>query len=360
METTQGNTPNPATHGDEQPVEGGQVQGGAAGGGAPTQEQVLSGDAPAEGTPEHVEETDPINPAETEQALAGEGTPEAPLEGEEPPAGQSAADILQEEGEPGEEGTEEPGEEGAVSTTSLAQELFPDMEFGSEAEAASAIKEFAEGAREFEKTTKEANQKLVNIFNQNPEVVQLIRLMNEGASFVEALPYAVDVESMAPAEGDPDYQAWNEAKEKGAAQRAEREKAMQEVSKNLEMSMQEVDKFAKENEMSPEEAGEFLTNIDELISNISKGNITKDILDKLRKGLFHEKTVAEETQKAEVRGRNEAMEEKITKEEAEAEGDGLPDVDSGAPPEKAEEAIDDPAGALGASIEDYVQTHRRF
>ena len=291
--------------------------------------------------------------APTKQVPDSAGTPDEMLSDEQ------AADILNEETT--EEATEEASDESATeeSVISVAKEIYPDREFATEQEAIQAVREYTESSKEYEKRTKEANQSLVNIFNNNQELVALVRMLNSGASFVEALPHVVDVDALLPKEGDPDWEAWQKAKEEGTKTRADREAKKKEIANNLEMSMAEVDKFAQENEMTPEEAGEFLTTIDTILENVSQGNITRDILEKFKKGLFHDKIVKEESEKAEIRGRNEAIEEKVEK-KSKNKGDGLPEVKSASTEEEAPEQPSDPASTLGSSISDYVNQRRRF
>ena len=301
---------------------------------------------------------------ETPEMGAEEGSLESPVRNIPESAGtpdemltdEQASDVL-EEAET-EEGAIDEGPQ-AESVISIAQEIYPDREFATEQEAIEAVREYTQASKDYEKRTKEANQTLVNIFNNNQELVALIRMLNSGASFVEALPHVIDVDALLPKEGDPDWEAWQSAKEEGEKSRAQRESEQKKIAENLEMSMAEMDKFAKENDMSPEEAGEFLTAIDKIIENVAQGNVTRDILDKFKKGLFHDKIVQEESEKAEIRGRNEAIEEKITK-ESKDKGDGLPEVKSAATQEEASDAPVDPASILGGSIDDYVTQRRRF
>ncbi len=248
-------------------------------------------------------------------------------------------------------------EQTADPVITMAAELFPEQQFASPQEAMTAIGDYVKGAREYEQTMKDANKALLDIFNTNPEIVQLLRYIKQGATFTQALPRVIDVDMLAPAEGDPDWDEWNNAKEERANTLSRMEQTRNEVTENLSMSMQEVEQFAQENNMSGEDAAELLTAIDELLDNVSRGRITKDILAKLKKGLFYERDLQNETEVAEIRGRNEAIEAKIDKEEK-PKGDGLPDVKTVSMSTEPKEADNDPTSQIGRNIDSFVQSKR--
>jgi hypothetical protein len=72
--------------------------------------------------------------------------------------------------------------------------------------------------------------------------------------------------------------------------------------------------------------------------------------------LQHDKVVGIEKEKAEVKGRNEAIREKIQKQEKKKEGDGLPKVKGGAVITETQESPDD---YLMQGIENFT-SNRRF
>ncbi len=326
--------------------------------------------APAASAPAEV--TEQTAEQQAAQAEAAEQvSPEKPAELTDAPANEdeaahekAAADILEgglkepeaaaETTEEAEETTEEAPKEGTVS---LAASLFPDQEFGSEEEATKAITEFVNESREYREKQEGATKRLAELFRGNPDLVDLIHLMNEGASMSEALPYVTGEADDTGVEGAKE--GWRKTAADKRKAKADQEKSVQEISKNVEVSMQNIKKFADENNMSDEEAAEFLEGIDEVMSNVSRGNITNEIMTKLLKGMKHDKVVADETEKAEIKGRNEAIKETKTK-QAEKKGDGLPHPKSTAT-EKAEteEGPESPADVLSRNI-DHVTGSRRF
>ena len=248
-------------------------------------------------------------------------------------------------------------EEGKSGVLTLVSGLFPDREIGSEEDATQALTEFVAEAREYREKQEGATKRLASMFRDNPDLLDLIHLMDDGATLSEALPYVVGE--------DADEEALEAAKEgwkKTAAEKrkakAEKEKALKETSKNLEISIQNIRAFAQENNMTDDEAGEFLDAVDDIMSNISKGNITGEILTKLMKGMKYDKAVADTAEKAEVKGRNEAIKE-VKAKKAEKVGDGLPKLKSAATekPDNSDDP-DSPADLLGRSIDSWTDGRR--
>lgn len=278
--------------------------------------------------------------------------PEVVEQTAEPEAEDIPADKPDQEPQPEVEGT-------ATPLMSLVTELFPDDSIGDDLSAIERVKGYIHQSREYETKNREANAKLLEIFNQSPELVAIIRLMNEGATFTEALPYSIDTDAIIPVEGDPDFDAFNRNKEEGRKKRKEKDEALRQVQQNMDISFQSVDRFAKENGMSETQTAAFLNQVDELINNISLGKITPEILNKLNKGIMHDTIMQEETEKAEIRGRNTAITEKITKEEEKKKGDGLPAIKS-ASPETPAPKVADPTDIVSRNIEDFVRSKNRF
>ncbi len=275
----------------------------------------------------------------------------------------TADELLGNTEETTEETTEEVTEESAEGEASkegllaTATELFPDKEINSEEDAIKAVTEFVNESREYKEKQQEATKKLAELFRGNPDLVDLIHLMNEGATMTEALPYITGEADESGLDGAKD--GWQKTAAEKRAAKTEQEKSLQEVSKNLEVSVNNIKQFAEENKMSDEEAGEFLTMVDEVFENYSKGNITNDILTKLLKGMRHDKVVKDEVEKAEIAGRNEGIKEVTTKKAAQ-KGDGLPHPKSTATEkgDKAQEP-DSPDDFIARNI-DSINNSRKF
>ena len=286
-----------------------------------------------------------------------EGEQAEDQEPSEEPEGAEEEGEPEEEEEPKEEEPKEE-EEPAVSYMEIAREALPDKEFTSESEAAEAVKSFVHAAKEYEATNTKYNKVLIEIFEQNPEALALVRMLKEGAKFHEALPYVVDPDTIVPKEGDPDYAAWQKAKIEGEKVRKEREERAGEVQKNLQSSYKAMDDFVAERKMGDKDREQFFNKIDDVIASLSKGVITKDILSVFEKGLSFEKAIDEQTKKAELKGRNEAIKEKVSKETKKKSP--LPNLKGVGSKPVEKPPVDAASAKLFESIDGFSQDAGRF
>jgi hypothetical protein len=169
----------------------------------------------------------------------------------------------------------------------------------------------------------EANKRLVEIFDAHPEIPQLLTLLDKGASFAEALAHVVDVSELSPADGDPDYDAWDKASKERMKKRTEREKFLSDLDSNLQMSQQEIDAFTKENNLGEEEAKTLLQTLDDMMTEVYNGKISKQLLSMLRKASTFDSEVETAKKQGEIKARNEKIE--AIKSETK-KGDGLPNI----------------------------------
>jgi hypothetical protein len=172
-----------------------------------------------------------------------------------------------------------------------------------------------------------ANQKLVALFEAEPQIADVISAMIGGATMRSAFAKHFGAEDLVPEEGDPDYESW----EKNNQDRLERldktNKFNQEFNENLEFSEKSIDEFAKENNLKPEEAEKILGEFDDMLKDIFRGKITKETLTKIMRAVKHDEAVKEAKkdglEEGEIKARNEKI--KATKEEAaDKKGDGMP------------------------------------
>ncbi len=229
---------------------------------------------------------------------------------------------------------EEVKEEVEEKIESLADRLrkeFPDKEITDEDVQKIAL-EHINTLEDYRTNNREANKKIISVLESEPAIGEMIKDISKGAGFREALSRNVDVENIKPAEGDPDYEAWS-------TNLTERQKRMQEqddirksLSENRNGSVEAMKEFAKENDLSDDEASEFLTTLDDVLANVYKGKVTKEFLGMMKKALNSKKDIAKAKEAGEIKGRNEQIETK--KQEAKPAGDGLPILSSSQTKEK--------------------------
>jgi hypothetical protein len=314
-------------------------------GGGMAQPQGLPATAGGPGAADAVNPATPI-PADAQTALELDG------------AATTNANVPNEEGKEAtmqdETTKESPVDQAGAVVKSLAGKLFEGREFSSDQEAAEAIEQEITENRAYIKQNTEANQRLIEIFKSSPELVDLIHLMNKGASLEEALPY-VTGEAMADGE---EYEAaedsWRKAAQERQKAKSESDNLLKKISENVKVTAKNIAEFAKENSMTDDEAADFLLQMEQVMENVAQGNITKEIMMKFRKGLYFDKEVQTVAETAEIKGRNQAIDE-IRGGRAKQQGDGLPHPRSTSiDPEISKE--DNPAAFIIRNIESASQS----
>ncbi len=268
-----------------------------------------------------------MTPEELEQAQ--QSPPVAPEQ--MPPEGVDAPPI--EDAPPVEAGMDEveppSGTSDAPPANRFAERLskrYPDKEFKSDDEINDALAEYLDELEGESTSNKEANEKLLDVFEMHPEVVGIIKDLAKGAGFTEALSRHVDVEELSPIEGDPDYDAWNTNIEERRKKREEQQGKAKMLEENVSKSIEEIDAFSQENNMTPEETQGFLQAINGLIEEVVDGKLTKDTLAKMRQAINYTKDVETAAKQGETAGKNAKIEKVKKTEKEKTKGDGLPAV----------------------------------
>jgi hypothetical protein len=311
---------------------------------------------PDEPTPDNQETADDLG---YDTSGGGEEQHEEPVDNEQQ---EEPADD-----EPQVEETENPdkpegGEQDAATTkqaqaaayADIAKDLFPEREFESDQERIEAIKEHVQELSEYKGKASEREAKFMELFNDNPDLVDLIHLVGLGANVEEALPFItgdtdIDIE-------DAKVEWQKKAAEKAKA-RKEQQGRTEEINKNLKKSFDEVESYAKENKWDDKTTANFLTEVDKLMGDVAYGRISKDIITKLHKALIHDQAVKEAAETAEVRGRNEAITDIKTKGKTKT-GDGLPHPKSANT--EADESYDQnsPEAVISAGIKHFADSKK--
>lgn len=167
------------------------------------------------------------------------------------------------------------------------------------------------------------NEKLLDVFKTNDDVSDFMRDMLNGAEVNVAIARNFDMSNMQPQEGDPDYKEWNKALEDRKKKVADKSAYLKEVDDNIQLSAKELDAFAKANNLSKEDAGAFLNEIDELMASIMKGKVSKAVLTRFYKGINYDNDLENNAKTAEVKGRNAKIEDLKIKDNKN-KGDGIP------------------------------------
>lgn len=228
------------------------------------------------------------------------------------------------------------------------RERYKDREFNSDDEFHTALSEDFDDLDSYRTRNVGANGKLAELFEEEPELVALIKDMYAGMPFREAVAANVDIEALMPLEGDPDYdsmQANIQRRKEGVANRT---KIAEEMDANRQTTLQEIAEFAQENDLDEKACMEFLQIVDDLIGDVAKGKISKSFLSNLKKALDYDKDVTTAEEVGRINGKNEKIE--TLKDKENGSGDGLPTL-GGAGSSIAKETKKGGLSSLGLGIE---------
>lgn len=201
--------------------------------------------------------------------------------------------------------------------------IYPDRKFESDEDMDNAVEERFNENESFRERANTANEKLIALFEAEPQVGAIVRDMLNGASFREALARHVSPEDLVAAEGAPDYEGWNKNKSAREEAAAKRKAMADEYNANLEFSQQAVTEFAAENNMTEEAAEAFLGKVDEMLAAVNSGKVSKEFLTMMNKAFNHDAAVQQARETGEIAGKNQKI---VATKQAEPIGDGLPKV----------------------------------
>jgi hypothetical protein len=291
----------------------------------------------------------PETEVEVQEEVASEEIPEETTEQkpDDPPKAKAEPEKKEES-----EKKDEPKGDVKEKFFERVKKSFPGQEFTSEEEMMEATMSHLNDLEIYVQENDEANEKVVAVLKEQPEIGEIIRDMSKGATFEEALARHVDIEALKPAEGDPDFEKWEQARK----DRKSRIKAAKEfqlmLHQNRVSSAKNVEKFRTEKQLSEPEMNEFAGTLQKTLSDIMDGHYTVDFLNMMYKALKYDEAVEENRRQGEIKGKNAKIEE--LKGKKDDKGDGIPHVASQGQP-------DPPKGnPVAKGIVDYVRKNQRF
>ena len=211
-----------------------------------------------------------------------------------------------------------PGWQGKV------REYFSDKDLSDEEIDASAEAMINE-LMDYQKTGQEANAKLIEIFEAEPEIASFMSDLMKGATVPVALARNFDLDGITPQEGEPDYGEWASAAEERKAKAQSNSKYQEELTANKVESSKAFTDFEKEKGMSQEEADAFIDKVEGFLADIYKGRVTKDFLDAMYKATDYESALTNARKESELKGKNASVDLQ-KKNYSKPKGDGLPEV----------------------------------
>ena len=168
---------------------------------------------------------------------------------------------------------------------------YPDEEFADDEAFYSKAMEQLDNLEQYRNSNIEANKLLMEVFNAEPVIIQVLEDVGKGASFREAISRYFSPEELTPMEGDPDYEGWTKNAEARSKRLADNEIANKTRAENSEFTMKEIQAFAKENNIPNDQAEEVLTRIGEVLDEIYTGKITKTFLNSMLRAFNYDNDV---------------------------------------------------------------------
>jgi hypothetical protein len=216
----------------------------------------------------------------------------------------------------------------------------------------------------YQQKNREANQKVMTLFNAHPELVGALQDMDEGADFTEALALNLDAEQrkvlrevVLADDYIPKNEKWAEQKKQREQQFTDRQKWTESYAENRKIAAQNLREFAEENKLDQAGLEEFAKYADQILADVYNGKVDKGFLNALHRARTADSQIQQASKVAEVKGRNEAIKEKVTK--ATPTGDGLPDLSKGGETKPVPKA-DEGTRMITNLVDGYNRQHERF
>jgi hypothetical protein len=174
----------------------------------------------------------------------------------------------------------------------------------------------------------EAHQNLIKIFEESPEVSDLVNYFMEhpNATIAQAVhEIGLDI-SAAPEPGKEGYKEYILAEERAKSQKEEAKKQQKINEENRIKSVEEANGFIKRNNMTEEMGRELFDSILRDVDNFSKNTISKEYMEMRQKAMNYDKDIVAAEAKGEVKGQN----KKIIIQKKAKKGDKIPVLNGGA------------------------------
>jgi hypothetical protein len=297
------------------------------------------------------EEVATADPSEEQTEQESEESENEESESEEPENEETEEDT---EEEPGDETEEEESEEDVSDVEDSDVEdvklpiwadkikgVFPDRTFDSLEDYDNAISEHVDTLEKAVETNKQSEAVIIGIFEQHPEIADMVKLMAKGYSPRAALIHAgFTPEDFNVEDGDEDAEQLVEAKIKQKQEAEKRKADKARIESNSRKSQEVIDTFQKTKGIKDSVRNEFLAKVEDVFNSFLDANIKPETLEMFWKALNYDSDVRKADSTAFIRGRN----EKIQIEKKKKKGDGVPKLNAGFTPPRVKSQIvyDDP------------------
>lgn len=182
------------------------------------------------------------------------------------------------------------------------------------------------GIEENDRKSQEVNGALYDALMADPTFMEVVKMVViDHKPFRVAINSVFSPEELQGIEGDEDFTDIEAAKKNRQSKLEADKKSKADRDANVELSQQAIRDFATENNLTEDQSKEFLSKVDEALSDLYMGKITKNFLSSMFRALNYDKAVNDARQMGEIAGRNANIETNIVK----SVGDGLPNLQTG-------------------------------
>lgn len=204
----------------------------------------------------------------------------------------------------------------------------PDVNMDDEEAYYSALDDEYNSREEELKRNREANEKLNNMFLENPNAAYFMNDLLDGKKQMGVVLMEQFGELFKDAVNDPspeNVKAFADALDAHAKQIKKNDELQAQFEQNVDASETTIENWATEHKATPEQIDAMREFINTQFGNLVTGIITPEMLDFAYKGLNYDKDVAAAEETGEATGRNQRIQEKMRK----GKGDGMPMIAGG-------------------------------
>lgn len=177
------------------------------------------------------------------------------------------------------------------------------------------------GSKKYEEIT----EKLMRRYQDDPEEVAILLDYMEGTPLIDAIVKHKGEEALTMKEG---MEGWDSYKKAVADRKSDREKyvsLMDEIDGNMKASQTEFDAWSDEIGLDDKQKDEVWKMIQGDLDNLSRGKISKELLNRYRSAMNHDNDVEGAYEQGKAEGKNEQIEAK----KKQMKGSGLPNGNGG-------------------------------
>lgn len=169
---------------------------------------------------------------------------------------------------------------------------------------------------------KDADQKILDILDDYPELYAVVQDLIDGKPIEVALAANIDLEDITPLPDEEMYAQYEEAGKARKERKAKVETLRREFDTNMEASRETIKEYFEEKGLEGDTADDYAAFIDNHIAEYNRGIVTKEFLDLFYKARNYAKDVIEAEEQGAIKGKNAKVD--AEREKRATETDGMP------------------------------------